>query len=33
MEILRNFAVFKGGDGSGTSTQLALLKQKFAAPG
>jgi dTMP kinase len=33
MEILRNFAVFEGGDGSGTSTQLALLKQKFAARG
>jgi dTMP kinase len=32
MEILRNFVVFEGGDGSGTSTQLALLKQKFAAP-
>jgi dTMP kinase len=33
MEILRNFAVFEGGDGSGTSTQLALLVQKFAALG
>jgi dTMP kinase len=31
MEILRNFAVFEGGDGSGTSTQLTLLRQKFAA--
>jgi len=31
MEILGNFAVFEGGDGSGTSTQLALLGQKFAA--
>jgi len=30
MEILRNFAVFEGGDGSGTSTQLALLEQQFA---
>jgi dTMP kinase len=30
MEILSNFAVFEGLDGSGTSTQLALLKQKFA---
>jgi len=33
MEILRNFAVFEGGDGSGTSTQLALLGRKFAANG
>jgi dTMP kinase len=32
MEILRNFAVFEGGDGSGTSTQLALLERKFASP-
>jgi dTMP kinase len=31
MEILDNFAVFEGVDGSGTSTQLALLKDKFAA--
>ena len=31
MEILANFAVFEGGDGSGTSTQLALLREKFAA--
>ncbi|MCL1836155.1 MAG: dTMP kinase [Treponema sp.] len=30
MEILRNFAVFEGGDGSGTSTQLSILEQKFA---
>jgi len=30
MEILGNFAVFEGGDGSGTSTQLALLGQRFA---
>jgi dTMP kinase len=30
MEILKNFAVFEGLDGSGTSTQLALLKQKLA---
>jgi dTMP kinase len=33
MEILRNFAVFEGGDGSGTSTQIALLGQKFAVSG
>jgi len=36
METLVNFAVFEGLDGSGTSTQLALLKQKFegsAVPG
>ena len=31
MEILKNFAVFEGLDGSGTSTQLALLKQKLAS--
>jgi len=30
MEILKNFAVFEGLDGSGTSTQLALLEQKWA---
>jgi dTMP kinase len=29
-EILKNFAVFEGLDGSGTSTQLALLEQKLA---
>jgi dTMP kinase len=29
VEILKNFAVFEGGDGSGTSTQLALLRDKF----
>jgi dTMP kinase len=29
MEILRNFAVFEGGDGSGTTTQLALLEARF----
>ena len=29
MEILTNFAVFEGGDGSGTSTQLALLGEQF----
>ncbi|MDR2343311.1 MAG: dTMP kinase [Spirochaetaceae bacterium] len=30
MGLLPNFVVFEGGDGSGTSTQLELLKQKFA---
>ncbi|MDR2575449.1 MAG: dTMP kinase [Treponema sp.] len=30
MEILRNFAIFEGLDGSGTSTQLRLLEQKLA---
>jgi dTMP kinase len=30
MEILGNFVVFEGGDGSGTSTQLALLGKRFA---
>jgi len=30
MEILKNFAVFEGLDGSGTSTQLSLLEQKLA---
>jgi len=29
MEIISNFAVFEGLDGSGTSTQLALLQQKL----
>ena len=33
MEILRNFAVFEGGDGSGTSTQLSRLEQQFTAEG
>jgi len=30
MEILKNFAVLEGLDGSGTSTQLALLEQKLS---
>ena len=29
-EILDNFVVFEGGDGSGTSTQIELLGRKFA---
>ncbi|MDR2477569.1 MAG: dTMP kinase [Treponema sp.] len=33
MEILRNFAVFEGGDGSGTSTQIAFLERRFAGNG
>ena len=33
MEIISNFVVFEGLDGSGTSTQLALLKQKLAKRG
>jgi dTMP kinase len=28
-EILRNFVVFEGGDGSGTTTQLGLLRERF----
>jgi dTMP kinase len=31
MEILRNFAVFEGGDGSGTTTQLNMLRQRFSS--
>jgi dTMP kinase len=31
MMILKNFAVFEGGDGSGTTTQLELLRNRFAA--
>jgi dTMP kinase len=30
--ILRNFAVLEGCDGSGTTTQLGLLKKRFEAP-
>jgi len=29
IEIIPNFAVFEGGDGSGTTTQLSILKKKF----
>ncbi|MDR1105079.1 MAG: dTMP kinase [Treponema sp.] len=31
MNILRNFAVFEGGDGSGTSTQMELLRKRLEA--
>ncbi|MDR1319530.1 MAG: dTMP kinase [Treponema sp.] len=32
--IIRNFVVFEGGDGSGTTTQLSLLEKRLAgAPG
>ncbi|MDR3167677.1 MAG: dTMP kinase [Treponema sp.] len=34
MNIFRNFVVFEGGDGSGTSTQIELLRGRFgSAPG
>jgi dTMP kinase len=29
MEIISNFAVFEGGDGSGTTTQLAMLEERL----
>ncbi|MDR0502411.1 MAG: dTMP kinase [Treponema sp.] len=29
MKIISNFAVFEGGDGSGTTTQLSLLTERF----
>ncbi|MDR3145296.1 MAG: dTMP kinase [Treponema sp.] len=32
MLIIHNFVIFEGGDGSGTSTQLDLLKRRFASP-
>ena len=31
MKILNNFVVFEGGDGSGTSTQMEILKSSFTA--
>jgi dTMP kinase len=31
MDILRNFVVFEGGDGSGTTTQLRLLEKRLGA--
>jgi dTMP kinase len=31
MKILSNFAVFEGGDGSGTTTQMSLLSRRFSA--
>jgi dTMP kinase len=33
MDILRNFVVLEGPDGSGTSTQMELLKRRFEAAG
>jgi dTMP kinase len=33
MEILSNFAVFEGCDGSGTTTQLKLLEKRLNSPG
>ena len=32
MNIIPNFVVFEGGDGSGTSTQMDLLRRRFADP-
>jgi dTMP kinase len=32
MEVLSNFVVFEGGDGSGTTTQLEMLRRRFSAP-
>jgi dTMP kinase len=32
MNIIPNFVVFEGGDGSGTSTQLAMLRRRFSGP-
>jgi dTMP kinase len=33
MEIIPNFAVFEGGDGSGTTTQLSLLSERLNKSG
>jgi dTMP kinase len=33
MNNIHNFAVFEGGDGAGTTTQLELLRQRFAESG
>jgi dTMP kinase len=33
MEIIPNFAVFEGGDGSGTTTQLSILSKRLKKPG
>jgi dTMP kinase len=30
MKVIPNFVVFEGGDGSGTSTQMGLLRRRFA---
>jgi dTMP kinase len=32
MSIIPNFVILEGGDGSGTSTQLDLLRRRFAGP-
>jgi dTMP kinase len=32
MDIIPNFGVFEGGDGSGTTTQLDLLRRRFEMP-
>jgi dTMP kinase len=33
MDVLMNFAVLEGGDGTGTSTQMELLKRRFEQDG